>query len=516
MLTKSDLQSYLQCPRKLWLERNQPSAKDADDSSVRRRIFDGNLVGEKAREQLGRGFLWPPAKDDRLAAAKAAKELLSQAPEKPAAEVPLLRAGVYARADALVPENGKYILRETKASTFPLKKDKITPSSPEESHLNDVAIQAWVMSDSGLPMAGYQLNLLNNRWRYPGNGDYSGLFRQMEVTGQIASRLDAVPSWVEHAEAALSGNMPEQRIGKHCSDPHDCQFQGYCQALEPASEEHPIELLPDKAGKDLARKLRETKGYVSILQPNPGELTGKQAELYRRIQRAHQSGQGVLEPGTVEIMKALPYPRYFFDFEGIDLPVPRWVGVRPYEQIAFQWSCHIERAPGVFDHAEFLDLSGDDPSIPCIEMMRQKIDPGDTGPILVYHATYERGRLEGLAERHPNHAGLMQGYAGRLVDLLPIVKQNFYHPAMEGSFSIKKVLAVVAPDLSYAELEGVQEGTGAQLAYIDAVLNQTVGAERKQAIDRQLRTYCRQDTWAMVEIAYFLAQAGRPTRPSEP
>ena len=155
--------------------------------------------------------------------------------------------------------------------------------------------------------------------------------------------------------------------------------------------------------------------------------------------------------------------------------------------------------------AEFLDLSGGDPSLPCIERMREIIAPDDGGPIFVYYATYERGRLNELGERHPAHAELAQKYVTRLVDLLPIVKQHFYHPSMRGSFSIKKAWPVVAPDLNYAELQGVQEGTGAQVAYIDAALNAEIPPNRKAAIDQQLRTYCRQDTWAMVEIAHFLA-----------
>jgi hypothetical protein len=273
-------------------------------------------------------------------------------------------------------------------------------------------------------------------------------------------------------------------------------------------------LLPNAAGKALAKKLREASGYISILEPTPAELIGKQAELYRRIQAAHRSGQAILEPGATAIMRGYSYPRYFFDFEGIDLAVPRWAGVRPYEQIPFQWSCHIERAPGVFDHAEFLDLTGDDPSLPCIDHMRAMIDPNDGAPIFVYFATYERGRLNELADRHPAQLDLVQTYSDRLVDLLPIVKEHFYHPSMRGSFSIKKVLPVVAPDLSYAELDGVQEGTGAQVAYIDAALNPETPLTQKVAIERQLRTYCRQDTWAMVEIAHFLAQTGRPLRPA--
>jgi hypothetical protein len=212
-------------------------------------------------------------------------------------------------------------------------------------------------------------------------------------------------------------------------------------------------------------------------------------------------------------MAQFPYPRYFFDFEGIDLPVPRWRGVRPYEHIPFQWSCHIERTPGVFEHGEFLDLSGNDPSLGCIERMQKIISPDDNGPIFVYHITYERSRLKELGERHPEHAELMQRYIDRLVDLLPLIKDHYYHPQMRGSYSIKKVLPVIAPELDYGELEEVQEGTAAQVAYIDAALDPLATAKRKADLEQKLRNYCRQDTWAMVELAYFLARTGKPVRP---
>jgi hypothetical protein len=232
------------------------------------------------------------------------------------------------------------------------------------------------------------------------------------------------------------------------------------------------------------------------------------------MQAAHRDGRAILEPGAREVLRRLGYPRYYFDFEGIDLPVPRWLGVRPYEHVPFQWSCHIEREVGVFAHAEFLDLSGEDPSVRCIDAMRLSIDPDDGGPIFVYHAPYERGRLEQLAERHPDHAELLQRYIDRLVDLLPLVKENFYDPRMRGSFSIKKVLPVIADDLRYDELDEVQEGTGAQVAYLKAIFDRP-DPGRMADLERKLRLYCRQDTWAMVEIVYFLRQCGRPVRPNE-
>jgi predicted RecB family nuclease len=146
--------------------------------------------------------------------------------------------------------------------------------------------------------------------------------------------------------------------------------------------------------------------------------------------------------------------------------------------------------------------------------MRHVIDPDDGGPIFVYHKAYEESRLKELGIRHPEHAELLQKYIDRLFDLHPVVKEYFYHPTMRGSFSIKSVLPVIAPDLDYAELEEVQHGTGAQVAYLYATLDPNVTAKRKADLETKLRKYCRQDTWAMVELAFFLSQAARPTRPA--
>ena len=513
MLSKSNILSYLQCARKLWLEQHEPELASPEGASTRRRKNDGNLVGGRARDQLGEDLLRPPVRDDQTVAAEEAKSLLLRHPGSPAAEVPMAHGGLYARTDALIPEGGGYVLQETKASSFPLKSDKVTPGKPKEHHLDDLAIQAWVMSQSGIPMQRAELNLLNNRWRYPGGGDYSGLFRQLDATADMRDRVDQVPGWLDGVQSAIKGDKPEVRMAKQCHSPYECPFQNHCRTLEPPGPDHPIELLPDAAGKLLARKLREKKGYLSILDPSPEELTGSQKDLYRRIQEAHRSGQAVIVPGSAKIIERFPYPRYYFDFEGIDLPVPVWPGVRPYEQIPFQWSCHIERAPGVFEHAEFLDLTGGDPSLPCIQRMEEIIDQDDDGPIFVYFAAYEKTRLRELSERHSRYADLVEKYLNRVVDLLPLVKQHFYHPHMCGSFSMKKVLPAIAPDLDYGALDGVQEGTAAQIAYLEAALNEYTPEEDKARLEQELRRYCRQDTWALVEIAHFLAQRGRPSRP---
>jgi len=505
MLTKSDLASFRQCPRKLWLEHNRPDLIPQNDLPLWRRANDGNIVGAKARELLGPNVIWPQGETNPAAAAASALAQLSASPNQPAVEVPMFRDGLYARADALIPSPaGGYVLRETKASTYPLKPDKVNPGNPEKHHLDDVAIQSWVYQATGLPLAGAELNLLNDRWRYPGNDDYSGLFRQLSVIADIAGRITEVPKWHTAAQHVLAGVMPAIQTGPQCSKPYACAFHDHCTTLDVPGPEHPLTLLPGIGGKSTARKLNQQRGYTALHEPQPSEFTGDDAGLYCRMQTAHRTGLPVLEPGSAAPLTGLPYPRYYFDFEGIDPPVPRWVGARPYEQIPFQWSCHIERTPGVFEHVEFLDLSGNDPSIRCIERMIEAIPPNGPGPIFVYYETYEAGRLRELADRHSQYRMQVDQYLGRLFDLHPIVRDNYYHPAMRGSFSIKAVLPTIAPDLDYKNLDVVADGTGAQVAYLYAALDPQTTPARKAELRDHLLIYCKLDTRAMVEVAYFL------------
>lgn len=515
ILTKSMLLSATQCHRRLWLEVRRPDLLQDEDGGAERRKREGIRVGELACAGTGPLIIKPLDLASKAVSAERAKQQMLSNPLASGIEVPMHFKGVYARADALLPDGaGGYALQETKATTFPLKADKVTPGKPSLEHVTDLAIQAWVMENSGIPMSRAELNLIDNRWKYPGAGDYRGLFRVLDVTAEVREALVQVPGLVDSARATVSGSMPSVATGKQCKSPHGCPFFAYCQSLDPSRPAHPLELLPDAAGKALAAKLKCEKGYQSLLEPAAHEFTGANAPLYVRMQEAHRTGVPYLSEDSADALAPLPYPRHYFDFEGIDLAVPVWKGVRPYEQVTFQWSCHIERAPGRFELAEFLDLSGQDPSVPCIEQMLTAIDPGSKSPIFVYFATYERGRLQELATRHPQYAPALQRYITRLVDLLPLVKEHFYHPLMKGSFSIKEVLPVIAPDLDYSRLTEVSDGVAAQLAYIKAALRKGQSAKEAVETETNARIYCRQDTWAMVEVAYFLAQNGRPLRPA--
>ena len=201
-------------------------------------------------------------------------------------------------------------------------------------------------------------------------------------------------------------------------------------------------------------------------------------------------------------MRALAYPRYYLDFETIGPAIPIWPDTRPYQVLPFQYSCHVEEAPGEIRHVEFLDMSGEPPMRALAEKMIA--DLGDSGPVLMYTA-YEKGVINGLAERFPDLANDLQAIVDRLVDLYPVTKASYYHPAMLGSWSIKAVLPAIDPTMDYEKLEGVQEGMEASNAYLEAIKPGT-DPDEAERICRELLEYCKFDTLAMVRLAEFFAQ----------
>jgi hypothetical protein len=170
--------------------------------------------------------------------------------------------------------------------------------------------------------------------------------------------------------------------------------------------------------------------------------------------------------------------------------------------IPFQFSVHRLAQTGDLTHQAFLDLSGADPSLAFAEALVGAC--GVHGPVFVYNAAFETKRVEELAARFAHLSRRLLAINERVVDLLPIARERYYHPGQQGSWSIKRVLPAVAPDLRYDGLDGVQDGGAAMQAYLEAIDQKTSGARRQQ-IERQLLDYCHLDTLAMVKLWRFFA-----------
>jgi hypothetical protein len=208
--------------------------------------------------------------------------------------------------------------------------------------------------------------------------------------------------------------------------------------------------------------------------------------------------------GAKAALERHPLPAYFLDFETIAFAVPIWAGTRPFEQVPFQFSLHyLQAADQKPQHSEFLDLTGTNPTRPFAEALVKSC--GQTGPIFVYNKGFEGARIEDLIRHLQYEVSLVAALAAikaRLVDLKPITQDAYYNPVQKGSWSIKAVLTAMVPELSYKNLDTVQDGGGAQLAFLKAIAL----ASGQDAVDevalirKQMLAYCCLDTFAMVQI----------------
>jgi hypothetical protein len=73
---------------------------------------------------------------------------------------------------------------------------------------------------------------------------------------------------------------------------------------------------------------------------------------------------------------------------------------------------------------------------------------------------------------------------------------------MKGSSSIKKVLPVLIPELSYDDLN-IGEGGTASLTYSQLP---SMDSETREQKIKDLLEYCKQDTWAMVRIWEWIGE----------
>lgn len=204
--------------------------------------------------------------------------------------------------------------------------------------------------------------------------------------------------------------------------------------------------------------------------------------------------------GARAAMAQWAFPRAWIDFEAASPAVPRWIGTRPYQQIPFQFSLHLEHADGTITHNEYLRCDGSDPREGCARALVEAIPEQAT--LIAYNAGFERSILRGLARDVPDCADALLAMAERTVDLQPVARNHWYHREQRGSWSLKAVLPTVA-DIDYEDLE-VKGGAMAQDSFLEAIAADT-DPTRRGVIDAALRAYCKRDTWAMILVARRLA-----------
>ena len=261
----------------------------------------------------------------------------------------------------------------------------------------------------------------------------------------------------------LSGGLPGIDIGPQCTDPYDCDFMAHCWRHVPEGS------IFDLKGRGIDKWELYRQGIVRM-----DDVPLERLNSAQRMQAGfHRNRREHADPEAIgEFLDGIRYPLCFLDFESFDSAIPPFDGTRPYQQIPFLYSVHVQGSPGgPVTHSDFLAPPGKDP---------------------------RAGVLKGLAERFPGHGERLLSIAEEIVDLMvPFRRREIYHWEMDGSYSLKSVLPVLVPEVSYEGM-AIREGTQASLAYLAL---EKIGSEReRKKVEEDLRAYCRQDTMGMVKL----------------
>jgi hypothetical protein len=448
-ISKSDYMLFLKHPAWLWLKKNDSSKIPAVDENTQALFDAGHKFEPHAESQFPEGVtLGFSDYSEYLSLPQRTQDAIAQGNQ-------VLFQPRFEWKDftcicdiiSFVGEN-EVDLYEIKAST-----------SAKVEHEFDLAFQTAVLEGTGLKVRNIFVIHVNNQYVRSGPVEDYKIALTEDLTSKVRAKSEITAKYMQLALAvAQQPNMPD----------------------------------PSPALAKLGSRKDWLPIYKNIMPQEPAVWT--------------EETKPVIQHDEIkQFLSELKYPLYFLDYETLMSLVPYFDGHRPYQQVPFQYSLHILQSPDAeLEWQEYLHRDNSDPARPLTEQLIKDI--GDAGTVLVWYEGFEKARNKELGDMFPEYKAAMGAINNRVVDIMiPIKKKLYDDPRCEGSASIKQVLPVLCPELSYKSL-GIQEGGSAQRLWMEAVLDDK-RADQKDQILADLLEYCKLDTLAMVMIYNVLRES---------
>ncbi len=465
-----------QCHKRLWWETHDRDAEELHPDAVREALFRrGHEVGAVARRYIPGGVLidLPHYELEQRVAATAAA--IGQGANT-IYEASFIADGVFVAADILSRNDQGWVLTEVKATV-----------RVKEEHLADVAVQTHVLLTAGLDVLRVELMHLNRACCCP---DLSNLFVREDVTGAVEALLPEVGRNIRTQLDILDGPLPQIATGDHCTVPYECPFIDRCWQPTPL---HHVSTLYRRSPKLLA-ELQEM-GCETLGQIPETVLLGAVAARQRL---AAQTGTVVVGPALGAALAEFGGTMAFLDFETVSPAIPVLPGCHPYDAVPVQFSCHVVYPDGQVSHTGWLADGAGDPRPEFARRLVEACRPANV--IVAYNAPFEARCIRDVARAVPELTVELESLASLLRDLLPVVRDHVYHPDFGGSFSLKRVVPALIPNLTDDGL-AVRDGQVATNQLERLLFDGSELAPAERALMREnLDRYCAMDTLVMVKL----------------
>jgi len=472
-ISKSDYILGLKCPLALWFKKHRPDLSPEFNEAT---LNQGNEIGILAHKLYteGKVVTYKPWEIEALAQTK---KFVAEEVETIFEAVAKTESDEYCATDILTRNNdGSWNIIEVKSAT-----------KLKESYLLDVSFQYYVFTNASYNIQNCYVATINNQYMREGEIEPHKLFKFHKVTQEVIQLAKDVHINSAQIKNIKIGEEPVCEIGKCCSDFFNCQYFAHCWKDIPEYSIFNVVRM-DKA----AQIFHEYK--TADLKELPAEVFPK-GKKCKDIECFLGQKNIIDNKEIANFLNELKYPLYFLDYETINSAVPLFDGTHPYQQIPFQFSLHIKKAPdSELEHVEFLHQMQTDPREDLIKKLITSC--GTIGSVIVYNQQFEKMVNRELAEDFSKYRKEILAISDRMIDLLvPFRKRMLYHHSQNGSASIKKTLPAFT-DMSYEDLEigNGLDASGQYLAFMQGLIPQP------EDLFTNLLEYCGQDTLAMVKL----------------
>lgn len=465
-LSKTDFIQFLNCSKSLWLMQRKPNSYPFGEFSdyAKKLAAEGYVVEGYVRQLV---------------------ETWDNSHEFSFQKVFETDDGLYAKADMVrLLSDGSFDLYEVKSST------SVKDSNPH-NQLKDAAFQAITARRAGARVGKIFIVHLNKDYVRAGEINPAELLTFADETARVNALLAETET---EMDAALSLLQQSEIDESSCTCLTLSRAQ-HCDSFEyfnPTVPKPSIYSLPRMGGTKLSKFVNE--GRFGLDEIGEDEVT----RLQRPVLQSYKNGRPYVDVADIEnFFNVLHYPLYFLDYETYASAIPVVDGLSPQAPLPFQFSLHVLDQNGGLSHHEYISEKAEQP-LGLVEALERAI--GTTGSVVAWNRAFENTQNKNMAERFPDKSDFLLNVVERTVDLMDVFKTGYVDIAFDGSTSIKKVLPVVIPDLSYDDME-IADGTAAMdgwarmLAEPDTV--------KRNALRKSLLEYCELDTLAMVRLFEF-------------
>lgn len=355
----------------------------------------------------------------------------------------------------------------------------------KSEYIDDIAYTTMIIQKCGYDITEVSLILISKDYRL--GMDNEELFKSIDHTKEVLQRaikFDEISN-----DIATIVSLQDCPKGILISECRNCEyFSTHCIGV---GVQYPIFDIP-RISTSKVDELAEINVVAIEDIPKDFKLTENQNKIYQLI----LSGTPIADSGIKDVLSEIQWPACYLDFETIMTAIPLYKDIAPYTQIPAQFSAHICSKPGqILEHHQHI---ADPTADPRLEIIKKLLEVLNKCKSIIVYTSFEKGRINDLAKDFPEYADNLNECIDRLFDFEPIFKKYYIHPEFHGKTSIKKVMPVLIPEMTYDHLE-INEGLSATSMLVKLARNE-FNPDEAENIIKQLTDYCELDTLAMVKV----------------